>query len=54
MPMGPSAAAMAAAQTIVAAQALQAHAAQAQAQAQSAMELAGDQKWSVYSQWRQI
>ncbi|XP_059067995.1 uncharacterized protein LOC131075864 isoform X2 [Cryptomeria japonica] len=41
MPMAPSAAAMAAAQTIVAAQALQAHAAQAQAQAQSAMELAG-------------
>ncbi|KAH9318238.1 hypothetical protein KI387_020007 [Taxus chinensis] len=35
MPMAPSAAAMAAAQTIVAAQALQAHAAQAQAQAQA-------------------
>uniref|UniRef100_A0A0D6QWX0 RRM domain-containing protein n=1 Tax=Araucaria cunninghamii TaxID=56994 RepID=A0A0D6QWX0_ARACU len=41
MPLAPSAAAMAAAQAIVAAQALQAHAAQAQAQAQSALESCG-------------
>jgi hypothetical protein len=40
-PMAPSAAAMAAAQAIVAAKALQAHAAQVQAQAQSAKDSSG-------------